>query len=76
MDHVSSPDLFGSNPEPSVPSGSVPISNGNEKSPYDIGHDSDGPVLPPPNQMQEEGFALPEWRRSDFIYVFVSLDWI
>ncbi|KZT76711.1 hypothetical protein F511_46265 [Dorcoceras hygrometricum] len=37
VDHVDSPDPFGSNPEPFVPSGPVPISNGNGESHYGIG---------------------------------------
>lgn len=61
---------FGSNPDPGYsPSPFEPELNGNGK-PYDLGGDaegiftsSDGPLLPDPGQMREEGAAFREWRR-------------
>lgn len=78
VDHVtSSSDIFGfgsSDPTPAYsqsesPFGTtIPVANGNGTNGFGVGSDdifaSDGPMLPPPTEMEPElGVALREWRR-------------
>ncbi|XP_052179166.1 clathrin light chain 2-like [Diospyros lotus] len=67
---------FGSAPNPDYSfEPTVPQSDGTGK-PYDIGADTDGlftasegPLLPDPTEMREQGAAFREWRRQNAIYL-------
>ncbi|KAL5980214.1 hypothetical protein ACLOJK_036681 [Asimina triloba] len=75
-----SPDAYGfrSDPilaaddSPSPFNAPPPESNGKAYGIDDGLFTSDGPVLPPPDEMREEGFMLREWRRSDLVFLLFS----